>query len=306
MQRSIFTALFVAAVLSIAAWSADTPSHTCKLVHPGPDGKLVYEAYTDKGDRIPNFSNCGYKGGGVELPTAEVKATVEPADGDDAANIQAAIDKVSKLPMGRDGIRGAVLLKKGKYEIAGSIVIAASGVVLRGEGQGEDGTVLVATAKKKGTLIKVAGEGKPVEVEGSRRVIADDYVPVGARSFMVDNASGFKVGQRVIALRPSTAEWIRELGMDRIRQNSAKNVVQWAPGSKDLAFDRAITAIKGNQITVDAPIVNAIQKEYGGGFVYGYDFPGRISNVGVENLRGVSEYDASKKKGSAFVDEAHA
>ena len=303
MQKSIFTALII--TLSLAAWSADAPK-TSRLVHPGPDGKLVYDAYSDKGDRIPDFSNCGYKGGGVELPKAEVRATVDPVDGDDAANIQAAIDKVSKLPVGRDGLRGAVLLKKGKYEIADSVTIAASGVVLRGEGQGEDGTVLIATAKKKSDLIKVAGEGKAVEVAGSRQAIVDDYVPIGARSFNIGSTSGFKVGQHVIVLRPSTAEWIHALAMDSIPQNSDKSVVQWAPGSKDLRFDRVITAIKGKQITIDAPIVNAIQKEYGGGFVYGFDFPGRINNVGIENLRGVSEYDATKKKGATFIDEAHA
>lgn len=304
-MRSILSTITLIIVLCVSAWSADTPSKTCKLVHPGSDGKLVYEPYTDKGDRMPDFSNCGYKGGGVDLPKTEVKETVQPVDGDDGAAIQAAIDKVSKLPVGRDGLRGAVLLKKGKYEIAGSVVIAASGVVLRGEGQGEDGAVLVATAKQKSNLIRVAGQGKPVEVTGSRTAIADDYVPVGARSLKVENAAGFKVGQKIMVLRPSTAEWIHELGMDRIRQNSEKSVVQWTAGSKDFHFDRVITAIKGNQITVDAPMVHAIQKEYGGGFVYRYNYPGRISNVGVENLRGVSEYDASKKKGSAFIDEAH-
>src|SRR5207248_359633 len=42
--------------------------------------------------------------------------------------------------------------------------------------------------------------------------------------------------------------------------------------------------------TFDAPIVNAIEKQFGGGFVYKYTAPGRIAQVGVENLRGDSEF----------------
>ena len=64
----------------------------------------------------------------------------------------------------------------------------------------------------------------------------------------------------------------------------------WTVGSKDLRFDRVITAVEGNRITVDAPIVNALEKEFGGGSVYKYTADGRISQVGVENMRGDSEF----------------
>ncbi|NMB51455.1 MAG: hypothetical protein GX999_03925, partial [Bacteroidales bacterium] len=36
---------------------------TTSLVYPGPDGKLVYVP-DSLGNRIPDFSNAGYKGGG--------------------------------------------------------------------------------------------------------------------------------------------------------------------------------------------------------------------------------------------------
>jgi hypothetical protein len=71
-------------------------------------------------------------------------------------------------------------------------------------------------------------------------------------------------------------------------------------GDKDLLFDRVITKINGNQITVDAPICNALDQAYGGGVIYKYEFPARITQVGVENLRGVSEY-----KGREDEEEEH-
>jgi hypothetical protein len=58
---------------------------------------------------------------------------VAPVEGDDGASIQAAIDEVSALEPDADGFRGAVLLRAGTYEVAGSLSIRTSGVVLRGE-----------------------------------------------------------------------------------------------------------------------------------------------------------------------------
>ena len=72
-------------------------------------------------------------------------------------------------------------------------------------------------------------------------------------------------------------------------------VRQWNPGAYDFHFDRTITAINGNRITIDAPIGNAIEREYGGGSIYKYEYPGRIEQVGIENLRGVSEYNNREK-----------
>jgi hypothetical protein len=201
-----------------------------------------------------------------------------------------------------------VLLRKGRYRLGGTLCIAAGGVVLRGEGSGEDGTVLVATLRKQHTLIRVAGEGSPREVPSSRQAITDDYVPVGARTVTVADASAFRPGDEVTVHRPSTAEWIAAIGMDRIPMAHSK-VVQWKPGSKDLRFQRVVTAVEGNRVTLDTPLVNALQREYGGGSLTKYTFPGRIEEVGIESLRGDTEYDESKRDRVIFTqpaDEEHA
>ena len=44
-------------------------------VYLGGDGRLVY-APQPNGDTIPDFSNAGYGGGGVALPSVAVKRTV--------------------------------------------------------------------------------------------------------------------------------------------------------------------------------------------------------------------------------------
>jgi YHS domain-containing protein len=57
-----------------------------------------------------------------------------------------------------------------------------------------------------------------------------------------------------------------------------------------ITYDRIIKDVKGNSITGDAPIFTAIETRWGGGDIVKYNDK-RIEQVGVENLRGVSEYD---------------
>lgn len=99
----------------------------------GKDGKLVY-AVAANGDRVPDFSFCGYMGGGVKLPDVPVRLVVAPIQGDATALIQAAIERVSAMKGDKDGLRGAVLLGKGRYRVSGQLRIETSGVVLRGSG----------------------------------------------------------------------------------------------------------------------------------------------------------------------------
>jgi hypothetical protein len=275
-------------------------SRPTRARRPGRHRSRLLGQADKQGNRIPDFSNCGYGGGGVPLPRVPVRATVEPTSSDAGSVIQSAIDKVSALPPDKNGFRGAVLLKKGTYRISGSIHIRTRGVVLRGEGQGIDGTVLLATGNRKRTLVEVGGKGKWREQSDTRRAIADNYVPVGARTFAVVDASSFVVGDWVMVHRPSTKEWLHAIGMDRIPQaKGGKKISQWTPGSKDLHFDRRVTKVDGNTITLDAPLTCALEKKYGGGWVFKYDYPGRIRKVGVEELSGDSEY-----KGA--TDEKHA
>ena len=295
----------IALLAATAAFADDQP----QPVYPGPDGGLMYLA-DEQGNTVPDFSNCGYRGGGVTLPDVPVQVTLSPADGDDTDRIQTAIDQVSEMPLGDDGFRGAVLLHAGEYQVAGTLRIGASGVVLRGEGADADGTVLRATGAGQRTLIKLTGDGSRQEIEGSRVAATDEYAPIGTHTLHVEDASGFSVGDDIVVVRPATAEWIHTLGMDRIpeRRDGGK-VTQWTPRSYTIHYEREITAIDGDAITIDAPLVMSLDQQYGGGYVYRYEWPGRISNVGVENLQGVSDFDpgVTAKRGEReyYADEDH-
>ena len=273
--------------------SQDLPP-TTSLVYPGTDGRLVYVA-DSLGNKIPDFSNAGYKGGGVALPYLATKVTVWPVKGDNSANIQAAIDQVSAMPPDASGYRGAVLLKMGLYQLDTPLYIKASGVVLRGEGMSDIGTILVGKIPTKDSgnrstrqsLINISGASGSAPLEDTKQVILDKYVPVGARSFSVVSAKGFKAGDKVLVRRIGNQDWIHEIGEDT--EGSGK--FAWKPFN--ISWDRVIVAVNGNTITIDAPVLCAIETRWGGGEIVKYDDHGRIEQVGVENLRGISEYDPS-------------
>jgi hypothetical protein len=223
-----------------------------------------------------DFSHAGYMGGGVALPEVPVVENVKPSGADDTAAIQAAIDAVSKRPLA-NGFRGAVLLAAGKYRTTGTLTLSASGVVLRGSGPTPEGTEIDLTDKSH-LFLRIAGGGS-LQTSGPRASITDTYVPAGARSFTVASADGFKVGDAVVVGRPVTAAWIQLLGMDKIN---------WlTPGSTHL-WERTITALDGNKVTVDIPLADSFDAKYvnpPGGSLQKYSFDGRISQVGLESLR---------------------
>jgi len=271
-----------------------------KTIPPPPvflakDGRLAYTPDVS-GNRIPDFSFCGYRAGETPIPDAEIRVTVPLRNGDATHAIQSALDYVSGLKPGKNGLRGAVLLQKGKYVVNGSLHIRASGVVLRGSGTGPQGTLLTGAGTTRETLIIIAGKDDRIRQNEVR--IQDNYVPVNAASFSVEDPSKFKVGDQVTVRRPSTREWI-----DTIKNahfGGGITSLGWKEGQRDLFWDRTIVAVKGNLVTLDVPLTTALDKKFGGGYLSAYNWQGRISGVGVENMELASAFDNSNPK-----DEAH-
>jgi hypothetical protein len=257
------------------------------------NGRLTYEK-DSRGNRIPDFSSCGYAGANRKIPDVHARVLVAPAEGDDGARIQAALDEVALLPIDDAGMRGAVVLLSGKFEIAGQLRLAASGVVLRGSGALDGGTTLVATGDDRRTLIHIVGTNNYRAQQSNAVAVIDDYAPVGATTLSLQSTDGLAGGDAVMITRPSTIEWIHELGANALG-------LGWRPGSRDLRWDRRIMAIDGNAVTIDAPVTTAIDAKFGGATLTKYRWPGRIQNVGIEDLRLESQHDATRP-----LDEDHA
>jgi hypothetical protein len=182
--------------------------------------------------------------------------------------------------------------------------MGASGVVVSGAGKGK--TVIRATGKTKRAIFDVSG-GTVWPVDETRAEVVDGYVPVGAVRFRVKDGRGLKVGDGVMVVRVGNAAWISEIGMDRIPGRPGRETVQWEPF--EMAFDRVVTAVEGDVVTVDAPIMCAIDERWGGGYVVKVR-DDRIENLGVEGMSAVSDYDATVVKENSgqkyAADEEHA
>jgi hypothetical protein len=288
---------FTAFALATTVLGASKPQPS--PVSLGKDGRLAYLP-DSRGNRVPDFSRCGYAGGDQPIPDVPIRVVVAPAKGDSTDRIQSAIDYVAGLPADGNGIRGAVLLLKGRHEISGGLRITVSGVVLRGQGMGADGTVLVATGLDRRTLIRVVGRNDRANADGKSWTIKDEYVPVGTTSFHLDGDSGLKVGDTITITRPSTQPWIDKLQMVEFGGVQGDWRLVWKPGSRDIVWDRVVQAVEGDLVTVDAPITTALDRDFGGGRVEPYQWPGRLNQVGVENLRCESVFDVNNPK-----DENH-
>jgi hypothetical protein len=257
------------------------------------DGELriVPEA---NGDRLVDFSHAGYAGGGVAIPTVPAKVLVKPVSGDATAMIQAAIEQVGAMPADAEGFRGAVLLAPGTYEIHGQIRLDRSGVVLRGGGV--EATTLLAAGYDRRPLIRVGGaHDRDIEKECD---IADEYVPVGSLSFNAPG-HGLKIGDSVIVTRPCTDAWTVAMGMDEF--GGDRHGMRWNPDSRVLEWDRVVAEVDGDKVTLDATLTCSLEAEYGGGTVARYEFPGRVTHAGVENLTCDSTFDKDNP-----ADEDHA
>ena len=188
----IFSILMLLGMVVVANAAPKGPS---PVVSTGTNG-LRYDADA-LGNRVPDFSSCGYAGGDRQIPDAGVRVVAAPTEGDSTARIQKAIDYVASLPAGSNGVRGAVLLLKGRHEILGSLQITNSGVVLRGQGAGDGGTILVAAGLDRRTLIRIAGQKNLSSSSNTNWQITDDYIPVGATSFHLKDASSLKAGSPI-------------------------------------------------------------------------------------------------------------
>jgi hypothetical protein len=272
------TRITVFLLLGAAALAAQTS----KWVYFGKDKKLHY-ATDSHGNRIMDFSHAGYKGGGVRIPAVRVAETLAPEPGDNTARIQSAIDAVSALASDTEGFRGAVLLKPGTYEVANSLNIAATGVVLRGSGSGDGGTVIRMTGRPH-RFLNIRGSGT-YQLEGDPVAITGSYIPAGANAVTVDSAASFHVGDTVLIRRPVTEAWVHFMGMDTLVRNGKKQT--WIKAGTLIRTDRTIIGISGNQITFDVPLSDSFDSQYlnpPGPTIVKYSYSGRISQVGFESI----------------------
>lgn len=253
------------------------------IIFKNPDGSLTYISDTE-GNRIPDYSHAGYKGGGVTLPEIPVKLEISPVAGDNARHIQNAINTVASLPINEDGFRGAVLLNPGEYPIRNNLFVNASGVVLRGSGDGNDpekDTIIRAATNVKGTVLQIGDERMNwYRAAGETVPIISEFITAGSRVFEVQDTSNFEAGDNIIIRHRSSQEWI-----DAVDGGGTEGAEPWQSGYIDIFYNRYITDINQNIIQIDAPVYNHLDNRLTEILVYKPIRTHLVTETGVENLR---------------------
>lgn len=252
--------------------------------------RLTY--FSDQeGNRIPDFSHSGYRGGGIEIPYYPVKISLGPQPGDDTQRINGAIAYVEDLAPDKNGVRGAVLLQPGVYQISGQLRIKESGVVLRGSGSGsepESATILQVSKSLQGSVIQI-GNGNSnwfYDFKSHRTFVATEFVPVGSRNFEIEDIGTFEVGDNIILRHRSSQKWL-----DAIDGGGTGNDPPWEEGYIEIYYNRNITGIKDQTISIDAPLFNHLDRSLAETQVYRPNREQLVQESGIEYLRIYIETD---------------
>lgn len=253
---------------------------------------LIAESHAQKKPKkelfIPmDYSTCGYHASEALIPDVEVATFVEWQEGDCSEIIQQAINQVAKMKMNANGHRGTILLGKGTFQLNRPLRMTTSGIVLRGTDR--DHTILQKHGVERGAMIYVENEGMPSLVPNSSDTLKITTQPIAAGSTTItidalqeSAISKFHVGDRINIVRPCTRNWIEHLKMEDF--GGGLDYTGWKPTDIDITWNRTITQISGNTITIDAPITTALSPEYGGGWIVKASTSHEITECGIENM----------------------
>ena len=173
------------------------------------------------GDGIPDFSYCGYHASNDKLPSmdSDPTKTLWPSmGGNQSQTIQNALNEIST-----DG-GGTLLLKAGVYNLTGTLTIPDH-TVLRGEGR--DKTILRPPNANAVFVTMGATVETPLITPVAN--ITDEYVPVGASTFNLNDASCLWIGETIMVQRNVTSAWVAANGMNDLYRNGTHQT--WLPVS---------------------------------------------------------------------------
>lgn len=257
------------------------------IVYKDNNGKYVYESDAE-GNKIPDFSYAGYKNSEEEIPVVETKVVLSSSTGDRTSDIQKAIDSVGNMIMSVSGLRGAVLLEAGEYEVHGTIKIPYSGVVLRGiSNDYNNGTVIkgVGNTPEQRNIIEAGNYNADFYFKdkiGSYVNITTDIVYVGDKTFQVESTEEFSVGDNIIVYHPCSMGWLNAVDFGGVPDESSSE--DWTENQYPIIYNRVIEKIEGNTITIDVPVYNTLNKSISQSYIYKLDRTNLCTQIGVENL----------------------
>ncbi|MFV0541507.1 MAG: DUF6298 domain-containing protein [Aestuariibaculum sp.] len=248
------------------------------------------------GNTIPDFSYAGYMASEMAIPTLENRIFVPNQTEDATRTIQTAIDYVENLKPDKNGFRGAVLLDKGTFKVSGTLYLKKSGVVLRGSGNQDNQTVILGTGIKREALIRILGDNN-IKYSDTLH-FEKPFTALGSQVIQLKNVSKLNSSEDIIIKQPLTKNWIKALQMEYF--GGETSWIGWKIRDWDITWNRTITHVEKNQVTLNAPLTMVLDDNYGKAMAITYKWTGRIEHIGIENVMLKSTFNTSNSK-----DEQH-
>jgi hypothetical protein len=106
-------------------------------------------------------------------------------------------------------------------------------------------------------VVKSSILSEPIEPSTTQQ-ITSKIVPVGSRTFEVENRSMYSIGDCLIIQHPATDAWLAAIRYG----DTAGDSVPWVPFQGDLTmkFEGMVTAIVGNKVKLDSPIYSELRR----------------------------------------------
>jgi len=269
------------------------------LAYLDGSGRLAYGT-DSKGNKIGDFSYVGYKKGNEPLPSLDsltTFVTVPLRQGQDqSSEINTALQNAGQASK-VNGIRGAVVLEAGTYEVAEDLLIKSSGVVLKGAGP--DKTTLYATGTSQRDVL-IIGNEKQAGGTGSKHKVLNE-VMVGHNSLMIAEGSGLSQGDSVLVEHFFNNKFISDNNMqpDQVGEAGWKPYYRKVERSLLKVEDTTFNGEKVTCLTIDSSVFTSIEEKYGGATVQKQASESRITNAGVGGLRIESSYTQGGDKNHA-------
>jgi len=218
-------------------------------------GNITY--VTDKlGNKIPDFSYSGYKLSSESIPSVAARITVSPVEGDATKRIQQAIDYVAGLKPEKNGFRGAVVLKPGTFNIEGTIYLNKSGVVLRGSGNSDKGTVLLGKGAKREAMIRILGK-EDYQITDTLQ-LEEKFIPLGARSVTISSEK-LGSGDNIFIQKKLEQDWLDSLQVNDFGGDAGW--IGWKTRDWDISWDRKVVQYSPGKVELNPPLTMSINPQ---------------------------------------------
>ncbi|GAB1321106.1 hypothetical protein MFIFM68171_11316 [Madurella fahalii] len=267
-------------VLVVVLVLAIVPAVVLRARAPSSQKPIVQwmDTTTDRGDRLPDFSFCGYRASEQPPPNGTQPAVrLDAKKGDQTRRIQDALDETAVAG------GGVVALGEGDFIVSAKGLTIPSGVILRGAGVGLTQLKLSELGRRPAISF---GNGTEIEsvLPFHTTNIIDQYVPIGSSQVTVNDTISLHHGDRVFVQRQVTEQWVRANGMADLFRNGDRQT--WLEVDTVVRQPREIKRIDGNNVTLDVPLTDALDttQNYTSPVLVAFRPPLTSSEMGLEHL----------------------